>query len=139
MSSLTWIAKLDEDLEAWNIDGSSGDTPPSGRSWIGEWEHVTGHQKGLCSFTNPPCKNPATDGGHVWTSFPMNPPEGKCFVAPICRGCNYEKNDKRRRKGGSKLRKGTYLIQAPYTEAMRDAKRRLASPPTDGLRNLSLK
>ena len=124
MPSLTWIAKLDEDSPAWNIDGSSGEKPPSGRFWISEWEHVTGHQKGLCSFTNPPCKNPATDGGHLWLSYPIITPKGQCFVAPICRGCNYEKNDKRKQDGGSKLRKGTLLILAPYTEAMRTTERR---------------
>ncbi|KAG7374867.1 hypothetical protein IV203_013962 [Nitzschia inconspicua] len=114
------IVCLDTDQNAWNIDGSASDRPPYQSSWIREWEEATDQARGYCSYVG--CKNMAVDGGHVWISRLKS-----VYIAPICKKCNYYENTRRQQGSKSKIRRGTTLLQRPYTSDMLNAPRRISS------------
>jgi hypothetical protein len=118
------VYKLAEELEAWNVDGSS-DAVARRSSWIKTAESATGRKRGKCSFAG--CPRPAETGGHVWIKG-----EG-CFLAPICKSCNYHKNQSRQQGAGARLRKNIVVTKVPFTSGMRNANRRYAerSGPTN--------
>jgi uncharacterized membrane protein YgcG len=118
MSFSVNIFETDGDEIAWNMDGSSSDRPTISSSWIREWEIETGHNRGLCRYVG--CRNEAQHGGHVWISSYRG-----VFVAPICQWCNDCENSCRWQGSGSRIKKGTVLLQRPYTEDMRNAPRRM--------------
>ena len=109
------IFKLEGQLPAWNIEGSSDDSPPPGFSWISWAEHVTGKKRGRCSYTG--CDSDATCGGHVWIE------KIGCFIAPICSGCNYHENSKRWQGSKSTLRNGILVIKKEMTSGMLNSDR----------------
>ena len=106
---------LKESLEAWNMDGSS-DAVATRSSWIKSAESATGRKRGLCSFAG--CGRPAELGGHVWIRG-----EG-CFLAPICKSCNYYKNKSKQQGAGARLRKNIEVTKVSITAGMKDASRR---------------
>ena len=57
------VFRLQQDLHAWNIDGSSVDKPEVG-SWIKFWEDSTGRSRSRCAYSD--CPKQAEHGGHVW-------------------------------------------------------------------------
>ncbi|GFH56434.1 hypothetical protein CTEN210_12910 [Chaetoceros tenuissimus] len=120
------VYSLENDCDAWNIDGSSSDLPPQCSSWIAFWESKTGLKQEICSYSD--CNKPANVGGHIWLKR-----KGP-HIAPICRGCNYIQNVKRLQGDDgvhSKFRKGTTLVKIKHTEAMKNADRRIATSQID--------
>lgn len=113
------ILKLQDNFPAWNIDGSTSDSPPEGFTWITFAEHITGKKRGKCSFSD--CYEKAQVGGHLWIR------QIGCCIAPICSKCNYHENEKRMQGGNSKVRKGTTVIKIGLTEEMTSAPRRYSS------------
>lgn len=109
------VYSLRESLEAWNIDGSS-DAVATKTSWIKSAESATGRKRGLCSFAG--CGRPAELGGHVWIRG-----EG-CFLAPICKPCNYYKNQSKQQGAGARLRKNIEVTKVSVTAGMKNASRR---------------
>mmetsp|Transcript_63060 Transcript_63060/g.176369 ORF Transcript_63060/g.176369 Transcript_63060/m.176369 type:complete len:240 (+) Transcript_63060:356-1075(+) len=111
------IHLLETNEEAWNIDGSSSDRV-EGRSWISQWEEVTGLSRNMCAYAG--CLGRADVGGHIWI-------KGRgVFIAPICSHCNYSENVSRMQGSKSYLRSGTVVITSAYTSDMRRAERRIA-------------
>ena len=51
---------------------------------------------------------------------------GSCFIAPICRGCNYHENPDRMQGSGSQIKHHTVVVDIGMTEEMRNAARRIA-------------
>ena len=113
---------LMRDKNAWNVDGSKDAVPPSGGSWIRYWKSKTGknaHKR--CSFVS--CEAEAEVGGHIWIGG-----GNAVYIAPICKGCNWCKNEKRMQGSGSQLRSGTEVVLGIYTNGMHRADRRIAIP-----------
>ena len=79
-SNKAMAVKLASHVHAWNVDGSSSDSPPDGTSWIKHWETQTGAVRSMCAYRG--CKRKASHGGHVWIK--MKGPH----IAPICAPCN---------------------------------------------------
>ena len=114
------IYRLQSDMYAWNVDGSSGDKLQDS-SWIRHWETTTSLKRETCSYSD--CSRRAEHGGHIWIKG--------CgvYIAPICNACNYHANVKRlQTEGGvhSLLRKDTVVVKTCVTEEMRNADRRYA-------------
>jgi hypothetical protein len=113
-------------MHGWNVDGSSTDQL-LGCSWIEYWEKETGLSRGKCSYKD--CRKPADHGGHIWLK------RKGVFIAPICKGCNYSLNLKRRQDidGGDHpfLRKGTTVVKSEFTPDMKVADRRFATRTAD--------
>ena len=117
---------LMRDKNAWNVDGSKDAVPPSGGSWIRYWKSKTGknaHKR--CSFVS--CEAEAEVGGHIWIGG-----GNAVYIAPICKGCNWCKNEKRMQGSGSQLRSGTEVVLVAYTQGMRSADRRIAPRESEG-------
>ena len=113
---------LMRDKNAWNVDGSKDAVPPSGGSWIRYWKSKTGknaHKR--CSFVS--CEAEAEVGGHIWIAG-----GNAVYIAPICKRCNWCKNEKRMQGSGSQLRSGTEVVLGIYTNDMHRADRRIAIP-----------
>ena len=55
--------RLQQDLHAWNVDGSSTDQLRQ-TSWIKYWEKMSGLGRRRCAFSD--CDRGAEHGGHVW-------------------------------------------------------------------------
>eukprot|EP00949_MAST-11_sp_MAST-11-sp1_P003348 g3348.t1 len=113
------IIYLEDAAEAWNIDGSSDAQAHSG-SWLRDAEKATGRQRGRCSFEG--CANRAEVGGHVWIKGIG------CFLAPICRQCNFAGNEDRYQGAGARLRKNIEVMRTRMTDGMKNAPRRIAKP-----------
>jgi len=116
LKKMSEIFKVEGQLQTWNIEGSSDDSPPFGFSWISWAEHATGKKRGRCSYTG--CDASATCGGHVWIKHLG------CFIAPICSGCNYNGNSKRWQGSGSTLRDGIVVIKREMTVGMLNTDRK---------------
>ena len=54
------VFRLQQDLHAWNIDGSSVNKPEVG-SWIKFWEDSTGRSRSRCAYSD--CPKQAEHGG----------------------------------------------------------------------------
>ena len=122
----TNVFRLQQDLDAWNVDGSSADKPPGG-SWIGFWEQSTGRTRGKCAFSD--CRNPAEDGGHVWIRGHSSVPRKVCWIVPICKGCNDCENPARMQNAEgnhSRLRAGSWVMRTKFTDEMANSDRRVA-------------
>jgi hypothetical protein len=111
------VYRLDESKEAWNVDGSSDAIADLG-SWIKEAEAATGRKRGRCSYED--CNSPAEVGGHVWIK------KLGCFIAPICKKCNYHENVNRMQGSGARLRANIEVTKTTQTEGMRTSVRRFA-------------
>jgi len=112
------IHRVVKDAKAWNVDGSSSDRASGGLSWIRYWEEKTGMNRAVCSYLH--CNRSATVGGHIWIC------RKGTFIAPICSGCNFSENENRMQDAESRLRSGTLVVEAEYTEDMANADRRFA-------------
>lgn len=108
---------IEEETEAWNIDGSSDAQADSG-SWLQYAEASTGRKRGLCSFQG--CRNRAEVGGHVWVK------RIGCCIAPICKVCNRHNNQTRMQGSGACLRRNIEVTKTAMTAGMRTADRRVA-------------
>ena len=119
------VFRLQQDLHAWNIDGSSVDKPEVG-SWIKFWEDSTGRSRSRCAYSD--CPKQAEHGGHVWITGGHSSMQHEfCWIVPICAECNSSLNDKRMQNSEgnhSCLRVGCLVVKTPYTEEMRTAPRR---------------
>ena len=87
------VFRLQQDLHAWNVDGSSTDQLQQ-TSWIKYWEKMSGLGRRRCAFSD--CDRAAEHGGHVWIKGHASQKRG-VFIAPICKQCNYCENLKRQR------------------------------------------
>lgn len=120
------VFRLPEDMHGWNVNGSSTDQL-LGCSWIEYWEKETGNSRGQCSYKD--CKKAADHGGHISLK------RRSVFIAPICKGCNYSLNLKRRQdidgSDHSFLRKGTMVVKSELTPDMKFADRRFATRTND--------
>ena len=65
-----------------NIQGSSWDPPPYGRSWLAEVEDVVGPQA-QCMVLG--CTRAAEEGAHVW----LEGDRRSYYIAAFCRPCNH--------------------------------------------------
>ena len=78
--------RLQQDLHAWNVDGSSTDQLQN-TSWIKHWEEMSGlSRRRRCAFSD--CDRDAEHGGHVWIKGHASQTRG-VWIAPICKQCNY--------------------------------------------------
>ena len=114
------VYRLQGDMHAWNVDGSSADKLDQG-SWIRYWETTTGLKRATCAYSD--CARRAEHGGHIWIK------RHGVYIAPICNACNYHANVKRcQTEGGghSLLRKDTLVVKGKITQEMRNAARRIA-------------
>lgn len=111
------LYRLQNDMSAWNIDGSASHTLVRS-SWIRFWEETTGRQRGQCSYAG--CCRAAEHGGHVWIA------KKRVIIAPLCSKCNYCENASRMQGAQSRLRQGTIVVKVECTEEMRNAVRRIA-------------
>jgi len=121
------VFRLQQDLHAWNIDGSSVDKPEVG-SWIKFWEDSTGRSRSRCAYSD--CPKQAEHGGHVWITGGHSSMQHEfCWIVPICAECNSPLNDKRMQNSEgnhSCLRVGCLVVKTKYTFEMRTAQRRIA-------------
>ena len=119
------VFRLQQDLHAWNVDGSSTDQLPQ-TSWIKYWEKMSGLGRRRCAFSD--CDRGAEHGGHVWIQGHSSQKRG-VWIAPICKQCNYCENLNRQRDAHGQhsfLRKGTVVVRTPYTPDMANAERRVS-------------
>ena len=124
------VFRLQQDLHAWNVDGSSTDQLQN-TSWIKYWEEKSGLSRGRCAFSD--CDRGAEHGGHVWIKGHASQTRG-VWIAPVCKQCNYCENLKRQRDARGQhsfVRKGTVVVRTKYTPDMANAERRV-SYPDDG-------
>ena len=124
------VFRLQQDLHAWNVDGSSTDKLLN-TSWIKYWESKSGLGRRRCAFSD--CDRDAEHGGHVWIKGHASQTRG-IWIAPICKQCNYCDNPKRQRDAHGQhsfIRKGTVVVRTKYTPDMANAERRV-SYPDDG-------
>ena len=122
--------RLQKDVHAWNIDGSSADKPID-TSWIKYWESCSGLGRRRCAFLG--CDRDAEHGGHVWIMGHSSRKRG-VWIVPLCRKCNYCDNAHRQMDANgdhSFLRQGTVVVRTEYTEDMAHAPRRVSSFDTD--------
>ena len=112
---------LVRDKSAWNVDGSEDAVPPFRGNWIRYWKSKTGKNAGRCSFVS--CEAGSDVGGHIWIAGGNG-----VYIAPICKRCNWSKNEKRMQGSKSKLRSGTEVVLDIYTYGMHRADRRIAIP-----------
>ena len=122
------VFRLQQELHAWNIDGSSVNKPEVG-SWIKFWEHSTGRSRSRtrCAFSD--CPKQAEHGGHVWIVGHSSMPRGFCWIVPICAECNSCRNpDRMQNSVGNhpRLRVGTFVVKTAFTSQMKSAERRIA-------------
>ena len=120
------VFRLQQDLQAWNIDGSSSDKLHK-TSWIKYWEKMSGSGRRRCAFSD--CNSNAEHGGHIWIKGHSSQ---KCgvWIVPICKKCNYCENVYRQRDAQgqhSSLRQGTVVVRTKYTPDMASAERRVSS------------
>lgn len=118
------VCRLQQDLHAWNIDGSSTDRLQYS-SWIKHWEDRSEKKRGKCAFKD--CERKAEHGGHVWIKGHTSRKAG-VWIAPICKSCNYCENLTRMRDANGQhsfLGKGTVVVRTKYTEDMANAARRV--------------
>ena len=113
------IIYLERPVEAWNIEGSSDARSECG-SWLKDAEEATGRKRGRCSFEG--CSNQATVGGHVWLKH-MG-----CFIAPICKACNWHNNRSRIQGAGACLRQNIEVTKTGMTEGMKRKQREDRKP-----------
>jgi len=119
------VYRLQQDLHAWNVDGSSTDQLPQ-TSWIKYWERMSGLGRRRCAFSD--CDRGAEHGGHVWIKGHASQKRG-VWIAPICKQCNYCENPNRQRDAHGQhsfLRKGTVVVRTEYTPDMASAERRVS-------------
>ena len=116
------VYRLYEPTEAWNVDGSSDAVADLG-SHIKDAEAATGRKRGRCSFED--CNSPAEVGGHIWIK------KTGCFIAPICKKCNFHANRSRMQGAGARLRANIDVTKAKQTEGMKTATRNIALPNRD--------
>jgi len=121
------VFRLQRDLHAWNVDGSSANKPVSG-SWIKHWEYSTGKRRGTCAYRD--CLKPAVHGGHVWITGGHSSVARKvCWIVPICKECNSCRNPDRMQSSMGNhpyIRDGTVIVKTDFTPEMATAYRRIA-------------
>lgn len=120
------VFRLQQELHAWNIDGSSVNKPEVG-SWIRFWEHSTGRSRTRCAFSD--CPKQAEHGGHVWIKGHSSVSRGICWVVTICAKCNSCRNPDRMQNSvgnHSRLRVGSFAVRTAYTSQMASTERRIA-------------
>ena len=121
------VFRLQQDLHAWNIDGSSVNKPEVG-SWIKFWEDSTGRSRSQCAYSD--CPKQAEHGGHVWITGGHSSMQREiCWIVPICAECNSPLNVKRMQNSEgnhSRIRAGCLVVKTKYTSEMRTAQRRIA-------------
>lgn len=122
------VFRLQQDLHAWNVDGSSTDQLRY-TSWMKYWEKMSGlGRRRRCAFSD--CYRDAEHGGHLWIKGHTSQTRG-VWIAPICKQCNYYENPKRQwdaRGQHSFVRKGTVVVRTKYTPDMANAERRVSYP-----------
>ena len=121
------VYQLRKQVSAWNVDGSAKDHPsrpllsqvaPSPHefapklSWLHFWKHLTGQNPSECSYVD--CRGIAAHGGHIWISGKGGKEKEYCYIAPICKRCNYHYNTDRHQSGKSTLEKDTYVVRNTY-------------------------
>ena len=119
------VFRLQQDLQAWNIDGSSSDKLYR-TSWIKYWEQMSGSGRRRCAFTT--CNSNAELGGHIWIKGHSS--RRGVWIVPICKKCNYCENENRKRNAQGQhpfLRQGTLVVRTEYTDDMASAERRVSS------------
>ena len=124
------VFRLQQDLQAWNVDGSSTDQLQN-TSWIKYWEEMSGFCRSRCAFSD--CDRDAEHGGHVWIKGHTTQ-TGGVWITPICKQCNYCDNPMRQRDAHgqhSTVRKGTVVVRTEYTPDMANAERRVSYPDND--------
>jgi hypothetical protein len=120
------VFRLQQDLQAWNIDGSSSDKLHK-TSWIKHWEKMSGSGRMWCAFSV--CNSNAEHGGHIWIKGHSSRKRG-VWIVPICKKCNYCENVIRQRNAQgqhSSLRQGTVVFRTKYTPDMASTERRVSN------------